>query len=639
MDIIDVILGSALTPQGEIESFAARAEKAVADANTALNNIESITDQTNTNNAAAQEALSTVNTALAALEDATIDLVNDEVKKLAVELTTISNQDGSIGQRFTVHYPDNSTQVINNVAKYYTNSGNNTDGTMTQRAITEAIRTAVNSIVIPSTNLGAQNANKIVIVGPDGTIIPSANVTEESIMNDTYGGGGSGSGDTPSDPSVNPGTGIVGLKINYANAIITPTDDAADTSLTNFNALKMYGGRTKCLVDDNGTVVAFYGDSNYVDDPTNGYQVMIYQPKFYYKRTPTQLASSNYGPIIKEEVLQLSDKARTGFKIHPLFIDENGNELEYVLLSAYEGSIESEQETSYLDVKYTDFAQTKLSSVSGAKPISGINNNFNANVAEKLATNRGVGWHINTTKALSAQQMLAIVELKTLNIQDAIGEGIGRISEGTNNSLYAANTGSTKNLGNVSGIAASTTFNYDNVNHYEIDEGKTAVSYRGCENLWGNMWDYLGDLLLQNQSSTAYLPYICNNFTYSNTITSNYHRINFNLPPVAGWISGFAYDEDYDWIFLPIEFSNSANSLIPVGDYFLRSYASSGVQACIHGGPWFGELKNGLFYYAFNRGAGVAGEKHIGARLLFVPQAGNSIYINNIVKWNAKIGG
>ena len=89
MDIIDVILGSALTPQGEIESFAARAEKAVADANTALNNIESITDQTNANNAAAQEALSTVNTALAALENDTIDLVNDEVKTAVEKVNAI----------------------------------------------------------------------------------------------------------------------------------------------------------------------------------------------------------------------------------------------------------------------------------------------------------------------------------------------------------------------------------------------------------------------------------------------------------------------------------------------------------------------------------------------------------------------
>ena len=96
MDIIDVILGSALTPQGEIESFAARAEKAVSDAATAVNNIESSTVQTNANNIAAQEALETVNDALEELASATTDAINTEIKKLAINLTTINNQDSSI---------------------------------------------------------------------------------------------------------------------------------------------------------------------------------------------------------------------------------------------------------------------------------------------------------------------------------------------------------------------------------------------------------------------------------------------------------------------------------------------------------------------------------------------------------------
>jgi len=318
MDIIDVILGSALTPQGEINTYAARAEKAVADANTALNNIESITEQTNTNNAAAQEALTNVNTALASLEDTTIDLVHDEIKKLAINLTSVSNQDNSIGQRFTIRYPDDSTQIINNVVKYYTTTGNHTDGTMTQKAITEAL----NNIEISSINLGAQNANKIVIVGADGKIVPSANVSEASIMNGTHGGGGGS--DAPSDPSSEVDTGVVGIKVNYTNANIIPTDDAANSLFNDFNKLRMYGGRIKCLVDDNGTIIAFYGDANYTDNPTNGYQVMIYQPKFYYKRTPLQLSSNDYGSVIKEEILQLSDIARTGYKLHPLFINENG---------------------------------------------------------------------------------------------------------------------------------------------------------------------------------------------------------------------------------------------------------------------------------------------------------------------------
>ena len=52
----------------------------------------------------------------------------------------------------------------------------------------------------------------------------------------------------------------------------------------------MYGGRTRCLVDNNGNIAAFYGDVGYTDNPSNGYQVMVYQPKFYYSRV---LVSTN----------------------------------------------------------------------------------------------------------------------------------------------------------------------------------------------------------------------------------------------------------------------------------------------------------------------------------------------------------
>jgi len=43
MDIIDAILGGAFSPKGSISTYAKLAQKAVADANTAVNNINSIT--------------------------------------------------------------------------------------------------------------------------------------------------------------------------------------------------------------------------------------------------------------------------------------------------------------------------------------------------------------------------------------------------------------------------------------------------------------------------------------------------------------------------------------------------------------------------------------------------------------------
>ena len=631
MDMIDIFLARAMTPQAQIDTYAARAEKAVRDATTAVNNITSITEQTNANNTAAETALNTVNTALESLESDTLDLVDNEMKKLAVNLTTVNNQDNSISKNFVITYPDDSNQTLNNVVKYYSTTGNNTDGTMTQKAITAAI----NNIQIPSTNLGSQNANKIVIVGPDGTIVPSTTVSEASIINGTHSGGG---GDTPYVPPISSNTGIVGLKINYSTATMTPTDDAINATTEDFNQFRMYGGRMRCMVDNDGVIEAFYGDSNYDDTPGNGYQIMVYQPKFYYKRTPLATETNQYGTVIKEEIIQLSDIARSGYKLHPLFINEDGEELEYALLSAYEGSIQSEEQNSYQDIAYTNFLNCKLSSVSNAKPISGINNSLTITNAQHLANNRSEGWHINNSKALSAQQMLFIVEFGQINTQKALGNGIISIS-GSSSTLLSANTGATKNLGNASGSAETTVFVYNNEMHVNDAAENQAISYRGYQNPWGNMWDYIGDILIQNISSERHIPYVCKNFDYSTTISNDYVALNCRMPSPSGWISGFHYSSEYDWIYLPIECRSNANSVVPIGDYYWGSYAESGTQSCINGGAWYGKNNNGLFYYAIDRSITYTRVTNANARLLFIPHDKNNIYINNIQKWNAKIGG
>ena len=119
MDILDIILGSALTPQGEIESFAARAEKAVADANAAVSNIESITEQTNANNAAAQDALDTVNEALNNLNipESIAGEVNTELDKLAFELTNI-NTTNMNSTRLIIHKPNGNTTNLDNLVTF-----------------------------------------------------------------------------------------------------------------------------------------------------------------------------------------------------------------------------------------------------------------------------------------------------------------------------------------------------------------------------------------------------------------------------------------------------------------------------------------------------------------------------------------
>jgi hypothetical protein len=119
-------------------------------------------------------------------------------------------------------------------------------------------------------NLGIDAAGKIVIVDENGNIT-SGTLTEEEIADAILHGGGG---------TVNKES--IGLLIDYDNKNFERVYGAANlVAGSNFNKYPMYGGRMRCNVADDGTINAFYGDENYIEDGSNG-QVMIYQPKFYY---------------------------------------------------------------------------------------------------------------------------------------------------------------------------------------------------------------------------------------------------------------------------------------------------------------------------------------------------------------------
>lgn len=129
-------MARAMTPQGQIEGYAARAEQAVNAAMEAVNNVASITEQTNANNVAAQEALENVEAALNELDTVgnLQDIADNEISKLAFAVNTV-NSSNAITNNLNITYPDDEQTNVA-VTKYYTTTGNNIDGTMTQKAIT-----------------------------------------------------------------------------------------------------------------------------------------------------------------------------------------------------------------------------------------------------------------------------------------------------------------------------------------------------------------------------------------------------------------------------------------------------------------------------------------------------------------------
>ena len=79
---------------------------------------------------------------------------------------------------------------------------------------------------------------------------------------------------------------IAGIMVDYQNRIFKRLAGAYDkTAGADFDQFEMFGGRKRCNVADDGTIVAYYGDEDYAEDGSMG-QVMVYQPAFYYKVVP-----------------------------------------------------------------------------------------------------------------------------------------------------------------------------------------------------------------------------------------------------------------------------------------------------------------------------------------------------------------
>lgn len=610
MDIIDIMLARAMTPQGQTETYvsianaaAAKAEKAQEDAETAVATVEAAASSIEETQEAAETLLSTAQEVLETAQSAQINLPE-------AYSTTGQNTDGYMTQKATTDALalKADASALATKADASALAGKMDAFNLNDYASKTYVTQQISNITINNGDnnvnfqLSADDAGHLVTIDSDGNLIASL-VTDEAVI----------------EALLNAGTYIaqnaVGLDIDYANKTFARTQEAIGKSMGNdFNAYTMYGGRTRCNVADDGTINAFYGDNNYTEDGSNG-QVMIYQPKFYYKRIIRSADELSKGKAIRHETLIISATEQSGFKLAPIFTGD----LDYVLLPAFDAGLVSD----------------KLTSIAGVNPV----NNLTIAQAEAYANARGTGWHIMNMAAESANQMLEIVEFGTMNGQSAIENGITYVPDGTNGQCYFI-TGSTSSLGNGTGHATSTQINAGGNISTMTENGKRAISYRGMENPWGNFWSMIGGFNVSgNGAQGGGVPYLCTDFNYTTTsIGSNYEDIGFNLPSIYGWINAMGYgNEKYDWVYLPIECSNNANSLLPVGDGLWTVPNLNNVTVVATGGSFGFKEECGPFYYAADRTSQDSARNNYGAKLLFIPTK-NEIYTANIAKWNTYMG-
>lgn len=436
---------------------------------------------------------------------------------------------------------------------------------------------------------------------------------------------------------------IIGLQVDYENKIFTRLAGAVGLNAgDDFDKIPMYGGMRRCNVSDDGTIVDYYGDDHYADDGSNG-QVMVYIPKFYYKVVPLKLEKINdpgFGYHIRKANYYITNTLKPGFKVHPAFLNENGKETDYFLYSAYEGSLYmSDAQKYYNDAEYkahTITSSDKISSVAGIKPVTGqaisANNGNGVNLyrstAETCANNRGTGWHDQTIKALSALQFLMIIELGSLNVQNALAMGVCNIAKDYTIN-FSAISGSTKELGNKTGSAASTSYQYyDKDTNQIIAETQTSsdsvsISYRGIENPFGNTFKWIqGVNFWGNGNMAGGQAYICDDFNFAdNKNNDNYSPVGFtimNTEIASDYISAFGYgNEKYDWTFLATEINGT--SALPIGDKAYGTVHLNSFATMNAGGAWNSINAAGIFSHASNLALNYR-NCHVGCRLIYLPQ-------------------
>lgn len=288
--------------------------------------------------------------------------------------------------------------------------------------------------------------------------------------------------------------------------------------------------------------------------------VMVKIPKFWFQRYKE-------GNI---EHIRIADNATAGFTVHPLFKHAEV-ERDFAYVGAYKTSSNNK-------------------SVSGASPQT-------SQTRATMRTNakaKGAGWSLIDIAALSAIQMLILVEFATNNVQTAIGRGY---CDGNGSAL---SVGTCNNVPNLTGRPSGT-------------DGKTDVVWRGIEGLWGNVWEDVDGV---NWNDGTY--YVCNDPSkYADDTATNYTQLSFT--GATSWSSSYITAEGLDT-------GNNAHVMLPsvAGSGSESTYqcdacwSSTGWRVFLHGGSWSFGSACGLFAAGL-AGASSRSDPNVGSRLLYLP--------------------
>ena len=360
--------------------------------------------------------------------------------------------------------------------------------------------------------------------------------------------------------SSNPSTALTRLtKANDPNKLVTvdittepvPAVGTGSGSSPFDKYMPWMGMEEYNIVNTSGKVLNKKGESGFTR--TNiSVPVMVKIPKFYYK-------IERIGSIFRYYV---ADGPVDGLSLHP------GSGDNY--LGRYEAGEASSGTMGLI-----------LASYSGTTPsVSKTRSTF-----RDYARNMASGFQLRDIAAWCAYDLLYLVEYADWDSQKKIGQGLS-------NNPSANKTGLTDAMVYHTGRAHSG----DNA----------AVQYRGVENPWGNVREWVDGINIGERS-----VYICTDpENYVDNTATNYTYSNIQLSK-SGWIKGLGLSTNFPWAYLPNESGGSSTTYIP--DYM---YSSTGWRGLYVGGNWSERLNAGLFCFIASSSSSFT-SSDLGARLQF----------------------
>ena len=250
---------------------------------------------------------------------------------------------------------------------------------------------------------------------------------------------------------------------------------------------------------------------------------------------------------------------------------------EYILISKnyFGGAVKSE-----------GFYVGRYTTSSGVHSKSGVASQVSTNITDfrTQATGKGTGWQQLDYHYLILL-LLYFVEYADYNMQTKVG--FGNVSTSAQ-----INSGGCDDLGMKSGCLAN--------------DKAHAVIYRGIENLWGNIWQFMDGVNIKDNQ--VYINY--NPSTYVvDTFTDDYKALSYVCANANGWQKSTGYDSENPLVGFPTAVGGGDNTYMC--DYYSQN---SGNRIALVGGAWSNGLKCGACFH-FDTDSS-ASNTYIGARLL-----------------------